>query len=93
MAAVRASTRPGIRLRGGGRRRASAIYRGCIDDLAGNPTGLLPIVGVGVALTETVGYDPEVLLNAARAAAQRASRSLEASVLFGGIEDGGTARA
>ena len=75
------------------RRQAAAIYRGCIDDLAGNPTGLLPIVGVGVALTETVGYDPEVLLNAARAAAQRASRSLEASVLFGGVEDGGAARA
>lgn len=75
------------------RRQAAAIYRGCIDDLAGNPTGLLPIVGVGVALTETVGYEPEVLLNAARAAAERASHSLEASVLFGGIEDGGVARA
>ncbi|MEW1833410.1 diguanylate cyclase [Microbacterium sp. NPDC079995] len=74
------------------RRQAAAIYRGCIDDLAGNPTGLLPIVGVGVALTETMGYEPIVLLNAARAAALRASRSLEASVLFGGPDDRGPAR-
>lgn len=69
------------------RRQAAAIYRGCIDDLAGNPTGLLPVVGVGIGLSETVGYDPEVLLDTARAAAVRASRSLEASVLFGGIDE------
>ena len=69
------------------RRQAAAIYRGCIDDLAGNPTGLLPVVGVGIGLSETVGYDPEVLLDTARAAAVRASRSLEASVLFGGVDE------
>jgi hypothetical protein len=69
------------------RRQAAAIYRGCIDDLAGNPTGLLPVVGVGIGLSETVGYDPEVLLDTARAAAVRASQSLEASVLFGGIDE------
>ncbi|MDQ1127062.1 GGDEF domain-containing protein [Microbacterium sp. SORGH_AS 505] len=69
------------------RRQGAAIYRGCIDDLADNPTGLLPVVGIGVGLTETVGYDPTVLMNAAREAAIRASRSLEASVLFGGLEE------
>lgn len=69
------------------RRQAAAIYRGCIDDLAGNPTGLLPVVGIGIGLTETVGYDTDTLLTTARAAALRASRSLEASVLFGGVDE------
>ncbi|WP_405372696.1 MULTISPECIES: diguanylate cyclase [unclassified Microbacterium] len=69
------------------RRQAAAIYRGCIDDLSVNATGLLPVVGVGVALTETVGYDGPSLLDSARAAAERASRSLEASVLFGGVDE------
>ncbi len=69
------------------RRQAAAIYRGCIDDLAGNPTGLLPVVGIGIGLTETVGYDTDTLLTSARAAALRASRSLEASVLFGGVDE------
>ncbi|MFS0867666.1 diguanylate cyclase [Microbacterium sp. 179-B 1A2 NHS] len=69
------------------RRQAAAIYRGCIDELAGSPTGLLPVIGVGVALTETVGYDTVPLLDSARTAAVRAARNLEASVLFGGLED------
>jgi hypothetical protein len=69
------------------RRQGAVIYRGCIDDLAGNPTGLLPVVGVGVALTETVGYDTGLLMESARGAAIRASRSLEASVLFGGLDE------
>lgn len=69
------------------RRQAAAVYRGCVDELAGSPTGLLPVVGVGVALSETVGYDPVRLLTAARAAAVRASSSLEASVLFGGVDE------
>ncbi|MDJ1115184.1 diguanylate cyclase [Microbacterium dauci] len=69
------------------RRQAAAIYRGCIDELAGGLTGLLPVVGVGVALTETVGYDPKHLLLSARSAAVRASSSLESSVLFGGVDE------
>ncbi|WP_404447109.1 hypothetical protein LG315_04575 [Microbacterium marinum] len=69
------------------RRQAAAIYRGCIDELAGSPTGLLPVIGVGVALTETVGYDTAHLLDSARAAAVRAASSLESSVLFGGVDE------
>lgn len=69
------------------RRQGAAIYRGCIDDLAGNPTGLLPVVGIGIGLTETVGYDTDLLMESARGAAVRASRSLEASVLFGGLDE------
>lgn len=69
------------------RRRAAVVYRGCVEELGRNPTGLLPVVGVGVAITETIGYDPAALVSAASAAAERASRSLEASVLFGGVDD------
>lgn len=69
------------------RRQAAAIYRGCIDELASGPTGLLPVVGVGVALSETVGYDTAMLLDTSRAAAIRAASSLESSVLFGGIDE------
>lgn len=69
------------------RRQAATVYRGCVDELSGNATGLLPVVGVGVALSETVGYDPEALMTAARSAAVRASASLEASVLFGGLDE------
>lgn len=72
------------------RRQAAVVYRGCIDDLAGSPTGLLPVVGVGIGLTETVGYDTDALLDSARAAAVRASQSLEASVLFGGVDESRT---
>lgn len=67
------------------RRQAAAIYRGCVDELSTLDRGLLPQVGVGVTLTETLGYDAEVLLTSARAAASDATRSVEASVLFGGV--------
>lgn len=69
------------------RRQAAVIYRGCVDELSDRGRGLLPVLGVGVALTETLGYDAAALLDAARAASLRAARQLEASVLFGGIED------
>lgn len=67
------------------RRQAAAIYRGCVDELSGLDRGLLPQVGVGVALTETLGYDAKRLLAAARIAAVDAARSVEASVLIGGV--------
>lgn len=67
------------------RRQAAAIYRGCVDELSGLDRGLLPQVGVGVALTETLGYDAEHLLASARLAAGDAAHSVEASVLFGGV--------
>lgn len=67
------------------RRQAAAIYRGCVDELSTLDRGLLPQVGVGVALTEALGYDAEILLAAARRAAADAARSVEASVLFGGV--------
>ncbi|MGO8608827.1 hypothetical protein ACC848_38300, partial [Rhizobium johnstonii] len=48
------------------RRQAAAIYRGCVDELSSLDRGLLPQIGVGVSLTETLGYDAELLLVSAR---------------------------
>jgi hypothetical protein len=46
---------------------------------------VVPVVGVGVALSES-GGDPEGLVRAARETASRAARSLETSVLMSGAE-------
>ena len=63
------------------RRQAGAIYRGLFDDLGKVGGGVIPVVGVGVALSETAGYDPAELLLAAREAASRAAANVETSVL------------
>lgn len=67
------------------RRQAAAIYRGCLEELGTLDRGLLPHIGVGVSLTETLGYDSELLFASARVAAADAARSAGASVLFGGV--------
>ena len=67
------------------RRQAGAIYRGLFDDLGKVGGGVIPVVGVGVALSETAGYDPAELIRAAREAASRAAVDVETSVL---IDDG-----
>lgn len=63
------------------RRQAGVIYRGLFDDLGKVGGGVIPVVGVGVALSETSGYTPEALLHAARDAAARAAATVENSVL------------
>ena len=63
------------------RRQAGAVYRGLFDDLGLVGGGVIPVVGVGMALSETAGYDPPVLLRLAREAASRAAADVEASVL------------
>jgi len=63
------------------RRQAGAIYRGLFDDLGKVGGGVIPVVGVGVALSETAGYDPAELMLAAREAASRAAANVETSVL------------
>lgn len=62
------------------RRVGSALFRGAIDELTAVAHGRLASVGVGVGLTSSLGYDPGILMNAARAAALRAARIAEASV-------------
>jgi GGDEF domain-containing protein len=63
------------------RRRAALVYRGLFEGIGTATGGVIPVVGVGVALTDTAGYDPETLLRTAREAAHRAATSVEASVI------------
>lgn len=79
------------------RRQAAAIYRGLFDDLGmvgGSPGaavtgalgGVIPVVGVGVALSDTTGYSADALSGVARAAASRAATNVDTSVLIGEAE-------
>ncbi|KXC06922.1 hypothetical protein [Microbacterium hominis] len=63
------------------RRIGGALFRGLIDELTALDHGRLASVGVGVALTQVLGHDPEVLMTAAREAALRAAQIAEASVI------------
>lgn len=69
------------------RRQAAVIYRGVLEALGAVSRAVIPSVGVGVALTETVGYRTEVLVQAARLAAAQSATSVESSVLFGGLSE------
>ncbi|MCP2637078.1 hypothetical protein K0817_010970 [Microbacterium sp. HD4P20] len=65
------------------RHHAAAIYRGLFDDLGRVGGGVIPVVGVGVALSQSGDDEPEGLMRAAREAAGRAARHVETSVLMG----------
>ncbi|MFT4229048.1 MAG: hypothetical protein QM602_02030 [Microbacterium sp.] len=65
------------------RRQAALVYRGVFEDLGAVAGGVIPVVGVGVALTSTFGYDAEQLVRGAREAAEQATLSVESSVLVG----------
>ena len=71
---------------GAARREAGAIYRGLFNDLGTVAGGVIPVVGVGVALSEVSGYEAAALARVAREAAARAATSVEASVLVGEAE-------
>lgn len=64
------------------RRQAGAVYRGLFDDLGKVGGGVIPVVGVGVALSDSVGHRADELVRVARAAAARAATSIESSVLM-----------
>lgn len=68
------------------RRQAGLIYRGLFDDLGKVGGGVIPVVGVGVALSDAAGYDPAGLQRVASEAATRAAASVETSVLVGDAE-------
>lgn len=68
------------------RRQAGTVYRGLFDELGKVGGGVIPVVGVGVALSDTTGYDPAELQRVAREAAARAAASVESSVLVGDPE-------
>ncbi len=67
------------------RRQAGAIYRGLFDALGAVTGAVIPTVGVGIALSETVGYRPDALVDTAREAAALATVASESSVVFGGM--------
>jgi hypothetical protein len=65
------------------RRQAGVIYRGLFDDLGKVGGGVIPVVGVGIALSDAVGYHAQALKRVARDTAIRAADSIETSVLVG----------
>lgn len=67
------------------RRQAAAVYSGLFDDLGRVGGGVIPVVGVGVAMSGN-GDGPEDLMRVARETANRAARSVETSVLMGDAE-------
>ncbi|MGC5169720.1 hypothetical protein ACPW96_04270 [Micromonospora sp. DT81.3] len=66
------------------RRMATRVSAGMSEALAALGTSVVPVLGVGVALTDTVGYDPGKLVDAARDASARASDSDDAGVIVAG---------
>jgi hypothetical protein len=63
------------------RRLASIAQRRLLDDFAGLGISAVPVVGVGIALTDQIGYDFAALAAAADAAAVRSETSPDASVI------------
>lgn len=68
------------------RRQAGAIYRGLFEDLGRVGGGVIPVVGVGIGLSDAAGYDADALQSLARETARRAAASVETSVLLGDAE-------
>ena len=61
--------------------QAMRIFHGLLDDAGMVGAIVRPAVGIGLALSAMVGYDPDTLLDAARGAAVRATENLESSVV------------
>ncbi len=70
------------------RRVASRVQRRLLDDFAARGSAVIPVVGVGVATAQQVGYDADSLIDAAEDAARRSATSAEASVV---VAEGGPA--
>jgi hypothetical protein len=66
------------------RRMATRVSAGMSESLAALGTSVVPVLGVGVALTDTVGHEPDRLVHAARDAAARASDSDDSAIIVAG---------
>ncbi|MFG6501989.1 diguanylate cyclase domain-containing protein [Microbacterium sp. P05] len=66
------------------RRMASIMHRRLLDDFTALGVSVMPVVGVGIALTDALGYDFRTLAEAADAAAERSATSSDASVIVAG---------
>ncbi|WP_424448018.1 diguanylate cyclase domain-containing protein [Microbacterium arborescens] len=64
------------------RRQAMALYRSLFESLASVEGGVLPAIGIGVALSDVVGYDADALIEAAATTATRASSGVASAVLL-----------
>ncbi|RKE63497.1 diguanylate cyclase domain-containing protein [Microbacterium sp. AG238] len=64
------------------RRQAMALYRSLFEALASVEGGVLPAIGIGVALSDVVGYDADALIEMAAATATRASSGVASAVLL-----------
>lgn len=64
------------------RRQAGLLYRGVVQSYVDQSRIVVPGVGVGVALSQTLGYSAETLEEGATIAAVQASESDETSVAF-----------
>ncbi|MFG6476879.1 hypothetical protein ACFXP7_10900 [Microbacterium sp. P06] len=63
------------------RRMASIMQRRLLDDFSALGISVVPVVGVGIALSDRLGYDFPALKNAADMAATRSMTSSDASVI------------
>jgi GGDEF domain-containing protein len=63
------------------RQLASRIQRRLLDDISRSGSVVMPLIGVGIALSEELDRDAELLIDAALSAAKRSSVSAEASVM------------
>lgn len=68
------------------RRIASRVQRRLLDDFAARGSAVIPVIGIGVALSEELGHDAGVLVDAAQRAARRSSTSPDASVILAEAE-------
>ncbi len=69
---------------GDARRVASRIHRRLLDDFGSMGTSVVPVLGVGIAVSDIAGYDSEALFTAANDAAVRSASSPDASVMIAG---------
>jgi GGDEF domain-containing protein len=64
------------------RRTASIMHRRLLDDFSALGLSVVPVVGVGIALTDQIGHDFVALSAAAEDAARRSATSPDASVIL-----------
>ncbi len=69
------------------RRQAGLLYRGIVRDFVEARDIAMPGVGIGVALSQTLGYDADLLMAGAVSAAAEAEASEETSVVFARVRD------
>lgn len=65
-------------------RIATRVHRGVVEGLSELGSSVIPVIGVGVALSDGGGYSVDNLIQSARAAAGRAAESSDFSVVVAG---------